>query len=136
MDSSKKELADRLLVLWQTNHESYETLIPTYESLVEKLRTQNSGRRKRFPLLKIKKTDLKEYPDILLLKIHRESDATRYLLGLEQGEMIELINMIQDFLESYIYKTLINKIAEYKYQLDYPENPRCYAVVKDCYAKR
>ena len=125
MENSKKELTDRLLALWQANHESYETLIPTYESLADEMRAQNSGKRNRFPLLKIKKTDLGDYPDILLLKIHRESDVTRYLLGLEEGEMIELINRIQDFLESYIYRTLINKIAEYRYQLDYPENPHC-----------
>ena len=130
---AKKELKERLLGLWLKNHEAYECLIPKYNELLDQIRDLNSKRGDHISFFKIKKSELNDYPNIKLLKIHRERDVRVYLDRLEEEEMIELANVIQDYLESYIYRTLINKIAEYEYRLAHPESRHYYTTIKDCY---
>ncbi|MBR3156957.1 hypothetical protein IKF20_00790 [Candidatus Saccharibacteria bacterium] len=133
---AKKELKERLMGLWLKNHETYESLIPKYNELLDQIRELNSKRGDRITFFKIKKSDLKDYPTIKLLKIHRERDARAYLDRLDESEMIILANTIQDYLESYIYRTLCNKIAEYEYRLAHPESKRHYATITNCYCRR
>lgn len=130
-----QRLKERLLARWEENHEDYVNLVPRYFSLLERIREHNNTRGKKMIYAKkIKKLYLEEYPEIEVLCIQSRSDARKYIASLETSELIEQLNLIQDYLESYIYRTLINKIADYSYQL--LEHSGCYADISNCYDKR
>ena len=112
---------EKLMDLWVKNHESYVTLIPRYEGLLEQLRQINKHRKKRICLFKIKKLYLDEYPEIELLSLQSQPEAEEYISTLELSEVCTLICTIQDYLNSYIYCTLIDKIADYEYEINHPE---------------
>lgn len=113
-----EKLFDRAMKLYQEHSEKYNTLVREYEDLLLEKRILHIT-----PLNKIKGSALKEWPEIPFLAVD-ESEAEEFLLGLTEGELVEVVVAIDLFQDSYIYRALQARILDYKYEIRNHNRPR------------
>lgn len=112
---AKRKLISKALLIWEIESPKYCTNLDTYHALLQ--RKKDLGIRSIRP---IKKSTLREYPQIPFLKIKQIEKAKEFLSRQSISELRVLINNMEYVLKyNYSYKTISNWIAEAVYLIEH-----------------
>lgn len=105
---SRKELAAKAVEIWEIHAPRYATNLETYHVLLKRKREL-----KVQPLHVIKRSVLRDYPDIPFLKLKSIEDVTKFLSKMNEKELRGLVIKLQNVLYyDYCFKTVSNWISE------------------------
>ncbi len=124
-------LRQNLLKIWENHHLDFQKLHFDYEEIYEKMVEEKlrTGRN-------VFDHVMRQYPNIKLLQFENYGDARRFLCELDEAELIDLIEVLDDFFESVPYKELESATALYRDRLNQKNGGKTYAVVTGCYQRR
>ncbi len=129
MDKSLK-LKQNLMIIWEDHHLDFKHLRIDYEEVYGKMIEEKlrAGRNVFEHVMTL-------YPNLKFLLFENYGEARRFISNLKESDLIELIEVLDDFFESMPYKSLKSATCLYRDRLNRKKNIKCYAVVSGCYQK-
>lgn len=114
-NQKRQRLVARAMQLWHIHAESYRTNPLRYQMMLRAKRELGIQ-----PLNPIRKSVLKEYPDIPFFRIYDEQLAEEALRKMSDGKISCLIISIEYAVEyDHAYRTVYNRVMEYNYELNH-----------------
>lgn len=108
------EIFDEVLCFWEKYADEYRGLLDNY---YEALAKRKPIKIKDKPINPIKKSALKDFPEIALFYISNEDEAIEYLLNLTSEKLILVYLQIYEFINSKLYEDLKGKTFDWKHQV-------------------
>ncbi len=123
-------LRQNLLRIWEDHHLDYQKLHFDYEAIYEKMVEEKlkTGRN-------VFDHVMRQFPNIKYLQFEDYGDARRFLCKLDEKDLIELIEVLDDFYESVPYRELYSTICLYNDKLARKGKKKSYANVTGCYQR-
>ena len=123
---AREELETTIEKLWLRHSKRYCTLIPEYEKLLQEKRDL-----KIKVLNPVNKSVLDEIPEIELLRAKSLKSFHRKLKKYSAGRLSAEIIRIERMISGYAYRTVEDRICDYKYEIRHHGEKRRNSVYMD-----
>ncbi|MDO4611473.1 MAG: hypothetical protein Q4B34_01270, partial [Candidatus Saccharibacteria bacterium] len=120
-EARQMKMVYEALGLWALNNESYRNTPKLYWMLYQKKIDLKIPVRRGD---KIKKLDLDQYPEIPVLREKNEEVAFEILSGMSLQELSSTMRQIEQFKEHFVYRTMLARISDFRFQIDRHGKPK------------